>query len=82
MKLYFQRSDGTRKFLKFCRNEKEAMQEIHKFCAERNFKIYYTRYWKEPDGEVWYDVGSHTEFFIIKGIDCVEDVIDEQRNTN
>lgn len=30
----------------------EAFLLIHAFCAERNFKIYYT-----------FDVGSHTEFF-------------------
>jgi len=29
-----------------------------------NFQHYYTRYWSDKDGNIWYDVGSHTEFFI------------------
>ena len=29
-----------------------------------HFKSYYTRCWNDKDGNTWYDVGSHTEFFI------------------
>ena len=54
----------------------EAVKEIHKFCEERNFKIYYTRVWKADNGEVWRDVGSHSEFFIITDIECVEEESD------
>lgn len=80
MKLYFQQSDGHRRFLKICTTETEAVKEIHKFCEERNFKIYYTRVWKADNGEVWRDVGSHSEFFIITDIDCVEE--DEENDSN
>ena len=59
-----------------CKTEKEAIQAIHQFCAERNFKIYYTRYWKDANNEVWYDVGSHTEFFILTNIECIEEESD------
>ena len=40
----------------------EAFLLIHAFCAERNFKIYYTRTWNH-NGVTIFDVGSHTEFF-------------------
>lgn len=64
MILYFINSRGTKRFIKYCQSETEAIQEIHKFCSERNFKIYYTRKW-ETNGNLWYDVGSHTEFFVL-----------------
>ena len=72
MKLYFQRSNGERRFMQMCSTEKEAMQAIHKFLEEHNFKSYYTRYWVE-NNELWYDVGSHTEFFILTDLIRAED---------
>ena len=38
------------------------------------FKIYYTRVWKQEDGRLRIDVGSHTEFFIWEG--SLEEVIE------
>lgn len=64
MKLYFLQSNGKRRFLQDCVDEHEAWRAIHQFCEERNFHIYYSRSWTE-NGETWYDVGSHTEFFIL-----------------
>lgn len=40
----------------------EAFLLIHAFCAEHNFKIYYSRIWNRDDTTI-FDVGSHTEFF-------------------
>lgn len=45
--------------------EREAMAIMRDFCDERSFKIYYYRKWNRG-GESVYDVGSHTEFFIVK----------------
>ena len=42
----------------------EARTTIASFCAERNFKIYYTRIWNQNNTTV-FDVGSHTEFFLL-----------------
>lgn len=42
----------------------EAMLHIRAFCAERHFKIYYTRIWN-AGGKTIFDVGSHTEFFYL-----------------
>lgn len=65
MKLIFRNSQGIERVIAFVDTEEEAMKEIHKFCNNRNFKIYYTRTWVK-DNRKWFDVGSHTEFFIIE----------------
>lgn len=41
----------------------EVSQKIQKFLEEHNYKSYYTRSWEE-NGEMWFDVGSWSEFFI------------------
>lgn len=43
-----------------------ALKEISKFCAERNFKVYYIRIWNTKQmGQPMtaFDFGSHSEFF-------------------
>lgn len=65
MKLYFKNSRGERTPIAAPRTEEEAWEIIHVFCEERDFRIYYSRTWRDPDGLKWYDVGSHTEFFIL-----------------
>ena len=64
MKLYFENSLGERRVIATPESEKDAFKEITKFCSDRKFKIYYTRSWKR-NGATWYDVSSHTEFFIL-----------------
>lgn len=65
MKLYFENSMGERRLIAEPTTEEEANKEIHKFCENRNFKIYYTRSWRDDDGLKVFDVGSHTEFFYL-----------------
>ena len=64
MKLYFENSRGERRIIAEPQTEEESMKEIYKFCYDRNFKIYYVRTWRDDEGLKWYDVGSHSEFFI------------------
>ena len=64
MKLYFENSIGERRVIAEPQTEEESVKEIYKFCDDRNFKIYYVRTWRDNEGLKWYDVGSHTEFFI------------------
>ena len=64
MKLYFQNSKGNRRLIAEPTTEEEVNEEIDKFCKDRNFEIYYTRAWRDKEGLKWYDVGSHTEYFI------------------
>ena len=67
MTLYFITSKGAWRFLGFFESESEAFKRIHSYCRRLNpnFKIYYTRKWQDDKGDLWYDVGSHTEFFVI-----------------
>lgn len=65
MKLYFENSRGVRRVIAEPQTEDEAWKEIHKFCKDRKFNIYYVREWQTPDGARAYDVGSHTEFFYL-----------------
>ena len=66
MTLYFKNSRGVRREIGRPANENEVYTLIRKFLEEHNFKSYYTRTWLNPDNynEKYYDVGSHTEFFI------------------
>ena len=74
MKLYFQNSFGEERLIAELQTEEEVMPEIYKFIdkcnAERTdikpFKSYYTRTWLNRDGCKVFDVGSHTEFFILE----------------
>ena len=65
MKLYFENSYKERRIIAEPETEQEAMHEINKFCEDRNFKIYYVRTWVNKEGFKTYDVGSHTEFFLL-----------------
>lgn len=65
MKLYFENSYGEKRIISEPETEQEAMKEIHKFCDDRNFKIYYTRSWNTEDGLKKFDVGSWSEFFYL-----------------
>lgn len=65
MKLYFKNSRGQRRVIAEPKTEEAAWEVIHAFCEERNFRIYYVRTWRDNDGLKVYDVGSHTEFFLL-----------------
>lgn len=65
MILYFENSRGQRRIIAEPATEEEAMKEIHKFCDDRNFKIYYTRSWTDEEGLKAFDVGSWSEFFYL-----------------
>ena len=67
MKLYFENSRGEERLIAECETVQEVHKEINKFLDEHNFKCYYTRSWGDDEG-IALDVGSHSEFFRIKGI--------------
>lgn len=41
----------------------DAYKLVFDFCKEHDFDIPYTRVTPLDSGEIWLDVGSHTEFF-------------------
>ena len=65
MILYFENSSNKRRIIAKPDTEQEAVDEINKFCEERNFKIYYMNIWRNDEGLKVFDVGSWTEFFIL-----------------
>lgn len=64
MKLYFYNSRGERRLIGEPTTQEGANMLIHSFLKAHNYRSYYTRMWEE-NGELWYDVGSHSEFFIL-----------------
>lgn len=43
----------------------KGYEAIYEFLKERHYENPYTRMWRE-ENEIWFDVGSHTEFFIVE----------------
>lgn len=64
MKLYFENSRDERRLIGEPKTDKECWSIIHDFCSERNFTIPYVRTWTTPEGEKYFDVSSHSEFFV------------------
>jgi hypothetical protein len=64
MYLYFENSYGQRRLIGEPKTSVESFKIISDFCKERNFEIPYVRTWTNASGEKYYDVSSHTEFFI------------------
>ena len=71
MKLFFQNSKGEERVIAEPLNREEVNKEINKFLDDHNFKSYYTRVLEE-NGRLIFDVGSHTEFFILEGMNFEE----------
>lgn len=67
MKLYFKNSQGKERPIAECETTKDVGREIQKFLDDHNYKSYYSRSWGDK-GNVIIDVGSYSEFFVLKGI--------------
>jgi len=65
MILYFENSRSVKRKIGQPKDLEEALHIINKFCDDRGFPIYYTRMWDEDNAKK-FDVGSHTEFFILE----------------
>ena len=61
--LYFRRSTGEFILLVDSIEEDDVQLIINEFLKQHNFTSYYTRTWTVGE-QKWYDVGSHTEFFV------------------
>lgn len=66
-KLYFNNRYNEDSFVAELSSDKyeEADPFIRSYVVKLNpeYKIYYIRCWREDDGVIWFDVGSHSEFF-------------------
>ena len=66
--LYFENKYGQQRFVDNITSMENAFAVIKKFLAGKGFQSYYQRYWLEEDDSIKIDVGSHTEFFVIKNL--------------
>lgn len=68
LKLYFKNENGVDNFVvdleKFSGFFDAIKQDIHK--RNPNYKIPYYRTWANGDNEIMIDVGSHTEFYVLR----------------
>ena len=71
MKLLFKNGKGEEKLIAEPLSREEVIKDINKFLDDHNFKSYYTRVWEE-NGRLIFDVGSHTEVFILEGMNFEE----------
>jgi hypothetical protein len=68
MNLYFLASNGEKRLVSTDVAPETAHKEISKYVKELNpnYEIYYVRYWRdEATGGTMYDIGSHSEFFLL-----------------
>lgn len=61
--LYFERSSSEHIILLENCTENDALNAMNEFMRKHNYAAPYIRSW-EANEQKWYDVGSHTEFFI------------------
>lgn len=68
MRLIFQHSNGRETIVCNDATEDNVLTKINEFVAKLNpnYKVYYIREWQVKRG-IKYDVGSHTEFFLLEG---------------
>ena len=83
MRLYFQNSMGKRKFISQVCFMKEISAIIADVLEEHKYKSYYTRIWYEKEKkELWFDVGSHSEFFIVTEVEEDSNLLKNIRGEN
>lgn len=63
--IYFENQLGERRLLAKKENDEQVWQVINNFLTQHRYNAPYIRTW-EQDGEKWYDVGSWSEFFIVR----------------
>lgn len=80
MNVYFRDSKGEKRLLKEnVRTKESAIKIMQDFMDDHNFKSYYTRMWyNENNGYTWFDVGSHSEYFLVDK-DLMKEYEDEQK---
>lgn len=71
MKLYFKNSQCKERLIAECETVKDVGIEIRKFLDNHNYRSYYWRSCGDEES-VTIDVGSWSEFFIVKGISYKE----------
>lgn len=79
MELYFRNCQGKERLIAECETVKDVGKELQKFLDDHNYKSYYWRSWGVDEG-VKIDVGSWSEFFVVKGISHIDYIKQLQKN--
>ena len=66
----FEDSSGKERLIGTAYDEKGYTEIVQEFLEEHNYKSYYTIMRNSETGDIVLDVGSHTEFFIIRRVRC------------
>ena len=83
MRLYLENSYGKRRHISQVYDLRETNIIIADILEDRGFKSYYTRMWYEADKEeLWFDVGSHSEFFVVTGVEEDSNFLKDIRGEN
>ena len=64
MTLFFENRFGKKREIARPKTMEDAKEEIRDFLDQHHFTSYYWRT-NESNGDLWIDVGSHSEFFWI-----------------
>lgn len=81
MKLYFKNCQGKERLIAECETTKDVSREIHKFLDDHNYKSYYSRSWGDEE-KVMIDVGSYSEFFVLRGISHSDYIKELQKDSD
>ena len=63
IKVIFENSHGDKREIGTAETFDFAYDIVFKFCKDHSYEIPYTRVTHLDSGEIWLDVGSHSEFF-------------------
>ena len=67
MKMYFQHSDGSQEYVCDTNDQCymcDVLKDLH--IRSPNYKTYYQRVWTDENGWIWVDVGSWSEYYLVK----------------
>ena len=67
-KLYFRHSDGSDEYIRDVGDKDLYVSMALEDLYQRNpkYQSYYQRVWTDNNGWIWIDVGSWSEFYIVK----------------
>ena len=79
MELYFKDCQGVERLIAECDTVSAVHKEIKKFLDEHEYVSHYSRSWGSEENII-IDVGSHSEFFVIKGISHIDYIKELQKH--
>lgn len=79
MELYFKDCQGVDRLIAECDTVSAVHKEIKKFLDEHEYVSHYSRSWGNEENII-IDVGSHSEFFVVKGISHIDYIKELQKD--